>query len=361
MATIEERIQEIEDEIKRTKYNKATEAHIGMLKAKIARLQMEQESHRKGGGTGFSLQKSGDASVAFVGYPNVGKSSLLNALTDTKSEVGNYAFTTLKVIPGMLRYHGAQIQLLDLPGIIENAALGTGRGREVLSMVRTADLIILTTDIECKGMDRIIEELRKASIEVNKKRKNIGIKKGSSGGIRIRKPKNVEIDEEQIRMVMKEFKITNAELYIRENVTLDDIIEYFKGNVVYIPAIVAVNKIDMQHDEEKIRSMEKYGKVFPVSAATGIGIDELKDGIYNSLDFVRVYLRNRAGETDFEKPLVLKKGATVREACRKISREMLDSFRYGLVISKNSKIREMRVGIDYELSDGDILTIYTKN
>ena len=133
LPTIEERIKEIEEEIKKTKYNKATESHIGILKAKMAKLQMEAESHKhSGGGSGFSVPKSGDATVAFVGYPNVGKSSLLNVVTGTESEVGNFAFTTLRVVPGTLKYKGAQIQILDLPGIIENAASGSGRGREVL-------------------------------------------------------------------------------------------------------------------------------------------------------------------------------------------------------------------------------------
>ena len=228
MPTIEERIKEIEEEIKKTKYNKATESHIGILKAKMAKLQMEAESHKhSGGGSGFSVPKSGDATVAFVGYPNVGKSSLLNVVTGTESEVGNFAFTTLRVVPGTLKYKGAQIQILDLPGIIENAASGSGRGREVLSMVRAANMIILVTDNQCKGMDRIIEELRKAGIVVNRRRKNISMKKTSTGGIKVRKPKTVEMDDERIREMARQFKITNAEIYIREVVNDDDLIDFF--------------------------------------------------------------------------------------------------------------------------------------
>lgn len=65
------------------------------------------------------------------GFPSVGKSSLLTILTGTESEAAAYEFTTLTCIPGVIHYNDAKIQLLDLPGIIEGAAEGKGRGRQV--------------------------------------------------------------------------------------------------------------------------------------------------------------------------------------------------------------------------------------
>ena len=56
----------------------------------------------------------------------MGKSTLLTALTGTKSEAAAYEFTTLTCIPGVIHYNEAKIQLLDLPGIIEGAAEGKG-------------------------------------------------------------------------------------------------------------------------------------------------------------------------------------------------------------------------------------------
>jgi GTPase SAR1 family protein len=73
----------------------------------------------------------GDARVGLVGFPSVGKSTLLTKITGTFSEAAGYEFTTLTCIPGMIRYRGAKIQLLDLPGIIEGAKDGKGRGRQV--------------------------------------------------------------------------------------------------------------------------------------------------------------------------------------------------------------------------------------
>src|SRR5690606_13837601 len=118
----------------RTQRNKKTEAHLGLLKAKLAKLKREllvkTSSGGKGGGEGFDVNKSGDARVGLIGFPSVGKSTLLNRLTNTFSEVADYEFTTLTCIPGVIQYKGAKIQLLDLPGIIEGAKDGKGRGRQ---------------------------------------------------------------------------------------------------------------------------------------------------------------------------------------------------------------------------------------
>lgn len=86
-----------------------------------------------GPGEGFEVQKYGDGRVALIGFPSVGKSTLLSQLTGTESEAAAYEFTTLTCIPGIIHYKGTKIQLLDLPGIIEGAAQGKGRGRQVLS------------------------------------------------------------------------------------------------------------------------------------------------------------------------------------------------------------------------------------
>lgn len=61
----------------------------------------------------------------------VTQSTLLSTLTHTESEAASYEFTTLTCIPGVIEYKGANVQLLDLPGIIEGASQGKGRGRQV--------------------------------------------------------------------------------------------------------------------------------------------------------------------------------------------------------------------------------------
>jgi ribosome-interacting GTPase 1 len=112
-----ERIAEIEDEVSKTQKNKKTEYHLGRLKAQLAKLRRELlDPVKSGGGSeGFAVTKYGNARVALVGFPSVGKSSLLSTLTSTNSKISEQEFTTLTCVPGNLRINDANIQILDLP------------------------------------------------------------------------------------------------------------------------------------------------------------------------------------------------------------------------------------------------------
>ncbi|KAJ0743858.1 putative GTP binding domain, P-loop containing nucleoside triphosphate hydrolase [Helianthus annuus] len=99
----------------KTQKNKAIAHHLGLLKAKLAKLRrgLLTPTSKGGGGAGesFDFTKSGDARVGLVGFPSLGKSTLLNKLTDTFSEVVSYEFTTLTCISGVNTYRGAKIQV----------------------------------------------------------------------------------------------------------------------------------------------------------------------------------------------------------------------------------------------------------
>ena len=180
--SINQKIIEIEQEMARTQRNKATEGHLGLLKAKLAKLRREQVDviMNKGGGhgEGFDVMKSGDARVGLIGFPSVGKSTILTKLTDTFSEVNEREFTTLTCIPGVVQYRGSKIQLLDLPGIIEGAKDGKGKGRQVIGVARTCNLIMIVLDaVKPLSHKRIIEnELEGVGIKLNRKKPDISKK-----------------------------------------------------------------------------------------------------------------------------------------------------------------------------------------
>lgn len=101
----------------RTQKNKATAYHLGLLKAKLAKYKRELLTPGTGKGAaaatgeGFDVKKSGDVRVGLIGFPSVGKSTLLTKLTGTFSEVAAYEFTTLTCVPGVINYKGAKIQV----------------------------------------------------------------------------------------------------------------------------------------------------------------------------------------------------------------------------------------------------------
>lgn len=363
-SSIEKQIKEIEEEILTTQKNKATEHHIGKLKAKIARLKAEAEKRKSasGKGKGFSIKKSGDATVGLIGFPSIGKSTLLNQLTDANSEVATYEFTTLDVIPGMMHFKGANIQILDLPGLIKGASKGKGRGREILSAIRNADLLLLMIDARYeKTLDLMIQELYDAGIRLNETKPDVIIKKTGQGGITIHTPVHLStLSEKTIKAIASEY-VTNADIIIREDITEDQLIDVFVDNRKYLPALVVMNKIDLLTEKEiqnTIREIQKNGwQVIPVSAKNGTGLNELKNMIFETLQLIRIYMKPQGKKPDFNEPLILRKGDTVEEVCKHIHRDFKHRFRYAQVWGKSVKYPGQKVGLDHQLEDKDILTL----
>jgi small GTP-binding protein len=366
MSSLEEQIKELEDELVKTPYNKATSKHIGRVKAKIARLRDEAVNRAMksgGGGEGYSVKKSGDATAVLVGFPSTGKSTLLNKLTGTESAVGAYAFTTLTVVPGALEHKGAKIQLLDIPGLIAGAAMGKGRGKEVIAVVRGADIVIILVDVfNERHFDVLIKELYDAGIRINVPKPDITIKKSSHGGVRLNAVGTLDLDIEEVRSILAESKMMNADILIRGNATQDDLIDAIQGNRVYIPAFIAVNKVDLVDKERYLEIehdiAERFGSPpLMISAAAGYHLEETKDAIYDCLGFIRVYLKPHGEDADLEEPLIIRKGSTVEDVCTKLHRDFVQKFRYARIWGKSVKHPGQRVGLTHKLVDSDLLTI----
>lgn len=362
---IEKQIKDIEDEIFNTQKNKATEHHIGKLKAKIAKLkeQIEKRQGSGGKGKGFSVKKTGDATIGLVGYPSIGKSTLLNILTEADSEVGSYEFTTLDVIPGMLKYQGANIQILDLPGIISGAAKGRGRGREVLAAARTVDLIIFMLDAThtLEQLHKMNQELHNAGIRINQTKPKVIITTTKQGGITIHTPvKQTHVSKKTLYSIASEY-VTNADIIIRENITEDRFIDSFMNNRTYLPAITLINKADLISNKQLYTAQhllkENNWSVYTISAKKQMGLEQLKRGIYDHLHLIKIYMKPQGKKPDYSEPLILKKGDTVGTVCKKIHRDFKEKFRYAQVWGSSVKYPGQKVGLDHTLEDEDVLTV----
>ena len=253
-STNKDRIKELQDELKKTKYNKKTQQHIGLIKAKIAGLKEKEIKRSSGGGAseGYSVRKTGDATVILIGFPSVGKSTLLNAITNAKSRVAQYAFTTLTVIPGLLKHKSAKIQVLDVPGIVHGAASGKGRGKEVLSTSQSADLVIFLIDaLQPQAYDVLKKEAYEANLRVNKVKPFVKIEKTNKGGIQVSATVTLtKTTRETIKAMATEMRMMNVNILLRDDIDEDEFIDVVEQGKRYVPGITVVNKIDLITNEE---------------------------------------------------------------------------------------------------------------
>jgi uncharacterized protein len=95
----------------------------------------------------IAVRREGAAQVAFVGPPNAGKSSLLQALSSVQIKTGDYAFTTTRPVPATTRIGGVLVQLVEIPGLLERAGEDRGGGRALLGVLRSADAIVYCQDV----------------------------------------------------------------------------------------------------------------------------------------------------------------------------------------------------------------------
>ena len=350
---------------------------ITYIKAQLAKLrdqQVEILSSKKGGGGGYGIKRAGQAQVAFIGFPSVGKSSLLNQLTGgrTDSKVASYDFTTLTAIPGMMKIESTQIQLIDLPGIILGAAQGKGRGKEILGVVRTADLILIIICFRPDGilnvddLFKIRNELYNVGIRLNDKLPRMNIQMRTKGGVGVTSQvKQSVLTDDIIKQIMYEYKMQNSGVYLYEDLSPERFIDGVLKNRMYIKELVIVNKVDLATPSElkdlpKIMKKHKADYI-TISATEGTNIQSLKRQIFDKLELIRIYMKEPNKEPDFDEPMVMHIGATIGDVCLKIHKDFVRLFRYGQVWGPSAKHPGQRfIKPNHVLEDKDVLLIILK-
>ncbi|HUC38675.1 MAG TPA: GTPase [Candidatus Acidoferrum sp.] len=361
--TLTTKLDELQEEYSKTKQNKATNLHLGILRAKIAQTKKDIiTASKKRHGTGFFVKKTGDATVALVGFPSTGKSSLINVIANTRSKTAQYAFTTTSIIPGTMLYKDAHIQVFDMPGLIEDAHLGKGGGKMVISAAKSADLIVFVIDInQIQQFEKLMKELNALEININKKKPYIQMNEQLTGGIRIEVNKS-GLPEEDIKEILSGLGIHNVLISIWGKTSDDELISIISGKAIYMNAIVALNKMDTNPDYQKIAAelSRRYNiKVVPISATNKINIDELKERIYGELGIMTIYLKPRIGAEQLT-PMILGTSATVGDAGKKFHTQIVDELKCAVISGPSAHFANERVGIAHRLKEGDIIT-FIKN
>jgi len=310
---IPEKIKALESMLSIMPKHKGTDKLRGQLRSKVSKLKLELE---KKGGTGrkgsvFNVKREGTAQILLLGFPNVGKSQLVSALTNANAEVADYPFTTREPIPGMVVFENIQIQLVDVPPI--NFEIGEAW---LSPMVRNADVLMIMVDLGGNPLAQMKGVLAKLE------------------GIRI---KPIGFEDEAI---------------------------HGGEEGVFEPrrALIAPNKLDLEGAQEKHEVLrERYGRSFPVfslSAQKGIGLEDLKRGIFEALDIMRVYTKPPGKEPDFSEPVILRKGSTVEDAGYSVHKDFVKKMKFARIWG-SEKYQGQMVKRDYVLHDGDVIEFHT--
>lgn len=368
-----EKLQLMQEFLSLVPKHKGTAKLCAQVKKQMATLrrEIEEKKQRKAGkgGPKFFIEKEGAAQIVIIGLTNVGKSSLLRAVTNAKVEVSPNPYTTREPVPGILNYHDIQFQIVEAPALMEGSADGRAWGLQSLALARNADGLILMVDLSQDAVGElslILGEMEKARILVSRPRARVEIEKKFMGaGLRIiLVGRLVDCTIRDVEELLRSYKVTDAVVKIYGEAALDDVEDAIFESTVYKPTIIVANKTEVEGAEKKLKLLEAYvgGKlpILPVSCKNGFNTEKLGETLFKTLDIIRVYTKE-PGEREFsKKPFTLKRGATVYELAKNIHSDFSKNFAFARVWSKRLIFSPQKVGAGFVLEDGDIVEIHVK-
>ena len=364
--TKEEQIQAIQELLAKMSKHKGTEKLERQLKKRLSRLREEiekEKAYKARSVPSFNVKKEGSGQVVLVGLTNSGKSLLLNRLTGADAKVGTYPFTTTSPEVGILNFGGAMLQIVEAPPLFDGCA-ESANGPRIFSLIRNADVIALVIDLSMDPIFQvsvILRELEKQKIYLNKQRPKVQIKKTGEGGIQIIGSSLFKGNMKDLLDFLASKRIVNALVQIKEPVTIEDVKLAMDESASFRPALIVANKGDAPGSARNFNILNEYCgssfQIHPVSSLTGKGLKELGSALFSSLNIIRVYTKE-PGEPRSDKPIVLKKGATVRDAVKHMRPSLLKKFSYAKVYGPSAKYDGEKVGLDHILMDGDTIQIY---
>jgi len=368
-----EKLQLMQEFLSLVPKHKGTAKLCAQVKKQMATLrrEIEEKKQRKAGkgGPKFFIEKEGAAQIVIIGLTNVGKSSLLRAVTNAKIEVSPNPYTTREPVPGILNYHDIQFQIVEAPALMEGAADGRAWGLQSLALARNADGLIIMVDLSQDPVEQlslILGEMEKARILVSRPRARVEIEKKFMGaGLRIILVGSlVDSTMRDVEELLRSYKVTDAVVKIYGEATLDDVEDAIFESTVYKPTIIVANKTELEGAEKNLKILEAYvgGKlpILPISCKNGINTEKLGETLFKTLDIIRVYTKEPSEKEFSKKPFTLKRGATVYDLAKNIHSDFSKNFAFARVWSKRLIFSPQKVGAGFVLEDGDIVEIHVK-
>ncbi len=250
----------------------------------------------------FYIPRSGDGRVALFGLSNVGKSTLMNAITNTDVKTSHFLHTTKTALAGTCEIHNLKIQIIDVPGFLdfkEDWAIS----KQIVRVARTCDAILLVIDL---------------SMEINR----------------------------QYNFLIEQ--LDNANLLKVEE-------------LMYKYGIIAT-KGDLPGSEENFNILKSKTSwpIHPTSIKNRESLEKLKEYLFTVLELMRIYTKPPRCDVDFTEPFICPIETTVGEIADKIHKDFIKFFRYARVWGSSVEFPGQHVGFDHKLRDTDVVEIIIK-
>ena len=248
----------------------------------------------------FYIPRSGHTRIALFGLSNVGKSTLMNAITNTDVKTGDYLHTTRIAQAGTCEIENLRLQIIDLPGFLDFKDDWLVN-KQIIRVSRTCDAIFLVIDL------------------------TMNIKR-------------------QLHFLIEQ--LIQSKLFI-------------DGECIHKLGIIAT-KGDLPGSKEHYQHLQELTDlhIIPVSINRPESLDKLKQELFNFLEIIRIFTKSPKGKPENKEPFVLPKGSSIREISEKIHKDFLKYFKYAKVWGLSVEFPGKSVGLEHELEDLDLVEIF---
>jgi ribosome-interacting GTPase 1 len=302
--TPDEKIERLQDMISALPKHKGTDHLYADLKRRLAKLKRDLEtSGGKKGGGGIDFVKDGAAQVVLIGPPNSGKSSIVRAVTHAHPEVGEYPFTTSRMLPGMAPFDDIQIQLIDTPPVTEEHM-----PMHLLGLVRSADAVLIVLDL---SSDAILDDFD---------------------------------------MITTSFRNRHTH-FVRET---------SPTNHDEVLSRIIANKADAPEAFERLSLLSdmagEHLDIFPLSCSREEDVGGLPEMIFRWLGIARVYTKIPGNKPDRDHPFTVLRGGTVDDICHLVHKDFAENLKFARLWRKSDT--PLTVSRSEVVEDGDILELH---
>jgi ribosome-interacting GTPase 1 len=307
--TPEEKAASLEELIGTIPKHKGTDKLRADLRRKLSKLKSAAQTKKTTSKheSAFHINKEGAGQVAVIGAANVGKSSLVAALTHATPDVADFPFSTWKPTPGMMPFEDIQIQLIDTPPLDREYV-----EPEMFDLLRRSDLALIIVDVQTAPVDQLLATA--ASLQTH----------------------HIIPEHQQARYAdQQRFSV--------------------------LPCFVFLNKNDDETSDENVEIfcelLEEDWPYLPGSIASGRNLEALKQELFERLEILRIYSKSPGKKPDFTAPFILRQGSTVEDFAAKVHQDFLRNLKSARVWGEGVYDGQP-VHRDHVLHDRDVVELH---